>query len=142
MQEFIVCGQIANFKTESNIETERIVYALNSKLKKSIVIKNAEDVDEKFHSRYNAKQKTYRYIINNSKHGTAIYRELEYHMPIKLDVEAMKKAVKYFEGEHDFKAFKASGTSSKSSVRIIYKAEIIEEQDKIKIELTRKWIFI
>ena len=63
-------------------------------------------------------------------------------MPIKLDVEAMKKAVKYFEGEHDFKAFKASGTSSKSSVRIIYKAEIIEEQDKIKIELTRKWIFI
>jgi len=142
MQEYIACGQIANFKTESKIETERIVYALNSKLKKSIVIKNAEEVDEKFHSRYNAKQKTYRYIINNSKHGTAIYRELEYHMPIKLDVEAMKKAVKYFEGEHDFKAFKASGTSSKSSVRIIYKAEIIEEQDKIKIELTRKWILI
>ena len=142
MPEYIACGQIANFKTESNIETERIVYALNSKLKKSIVIKNAEEVDEKFHSRYNAKQKTYRYIINNSKHGTAIYRELEYHMPIKLDVEAMKKAVKYFEGEHDFKAFKASGTSSKSSVRIIYKAEIIEEQDKIKIELTRKWILI
>ena len=56
---------------------------------------------------------------------------------MKLDIEKMKKAIKYFEGEHDFKAFKASGTSSKSSVRTIYKAEIFEkEKDKIWIELT------
>ena len=49
----------------------------------------------------------------------------------------MEKAAKYFEGEHDFKAFKASGTSSKSSVRTIYKAEIIEmPNDRIYIELT------
>lgn len=136
MQEYMLCGQIANFKTNSNIEIEKIPYALNSKLKKSIVIKEAVEVEEKFHSRYNAKQKTYRYIINNSKQGTAIYRELEYHMPIKLDVEKMKKAVKYFEGEHDFAAFKASGTSSKSSVRTIYKAEVMAEGDRIKIELT------
>lgn len=132
----IACGQIANFKTNSNIEIEKIPYALNSKLKKSVVIKNAEEVEERFHARYNAKQKTYRYIINNSKFGSAIYRDLEYHMPVKLDVKAMKKAVKYFEGEHDFSSFKASGTSSKSSVRTIYKAEIIEDGERIKIELT------
>ena len=49
----------------------------------------------------------------------------------------MKKAIKYFEGEHDFKAFKASGTSSKSSVRTIYKAEVINAgNEKIYIELT------
>ena len=48
----------------------------------------------------------------------------------------MKKAVKYFVGEHDFKAFKASGTSSKSSVRTIYKAEVIKEDEKIIIRLT------
>ena len=63
-------------------------------------------------------------------------------MPIKLDVEKMKKAVKYFEGEHDFAAFKASGTSSKSSVWTIYKAEVLEDGERIKIELTRKWLFI
>ena len=57
-------------------------------------------------------------------------------MPLKLDVNKMKKAVKYFEGEHDFSSFKASGTSSKSSVRIIYKAEVIEDGERIKIELT------
>jgi tRNA pseudouridine38-40 synthase len=129
-------SQIANFKTKSDIDIEKIPYALNSKLKKSIVIKNAEEVDERFHARYNAKEKTYRYIINNSKHGTAIYRDLEYHMPIKLNVKEMKKAIKYFEGEHDFSSFKASGTSSKSSVRTIYKAEIKENGEKIIIELT------
>ena len=48
----------------------------------------------------------------------------------------MKQAVKYFEGEHDFKAFKASGTSSKSSVRTIYEANVYNEGDKIFIELT------
>ena len=58
-------------------------------------------------------------------------------MPVKLDVDAMKKAIKYFEGEHDFKAFKSSGTSSKSSVRTIYSAEIKEmENNRIYIELT------
>ena len=130
-------GQVANFKTNSNIAIEKIPIAINSKLKKSILIKSAEEVDEKFHSRLTCKRKTYRYIINNSKYGTAIYRNFETHIPIKLDIEKMKEAIKYFEGEHDFKAFKASGTSSKSSVRIIYKTEIIEkENEKIWIELT------
>ena len=130
-------GQVANFKTNSNIPIEKIPIAINSKLKKSILIKSAEEVDEKFHSRLTCKKKTYRYVINNSKYGTAIYRNLETHIPIKLDIDKMKKAIKYFEGEHDFKAFKASGTSSKSSIRTIYKAEIIEkENEKIWIELT------
>ena len=94
------------------------------------------EVDEKFHSRYSVKSKTYRYIINNSENGTAIYRGLEYHVPMKLDYEKMNEAIKYFIGEHDFKAFKASGTSSKSSVRTIYDAKIYQNGDKIYIELT------
>lgn len=130
-------GQVANFKTNSNIPIEKFAIAINSNLKKSIVIKSAEEVEEKFHSRLSCKRKTYRYIINNSETRTAIYRNLETHIPIKLDVKAMKKAIQYFEGDHDFKAFKASGTSSKSSVRTIYKAEVIEkENDRIWIELT------
>ena len=130
-------GQVANFKTNSTIPIEKIPIAINTNLKKSIVIKSAEEVEERFHSRLNCKRKTYRYIINNSKYGTAIYRNLETHIPMKLDIQKMKKAVKYFEGEHDFKSFKASGTSSKSSVRTIYKAEVIEvENERIYIELT------
>ena len=68
--------------------------------------------------------------------GTAIYRNLEYHISTKLDVEKMQEAVKHFEGEHDFKGFKASGTSSKSSVRTIYEAKVYKKDEKIYIELT------
>ena len=129
-------GQVANFKTNSNFPIEKMPIALNSQLKNSIVIKKAEEVDERFHSRYNAKNKTYRYIINNSKTGTAIYRNLEYCYPFELDVEKMQEAAKYFEGEHDFKAFKSSGTSGKNSVRTIYKAEVKKDGERIIIELT------
>ena len=130
-------GQVANFKTNSKLPIEKWPLALNANLKKSIVIKKAEEVDERFHSRLSCKKKTYRYVINNSKYGTAIYRNLETHIPQKLDIEKMQQAVKFFEGEHDFKAFKASGTSSKSSVRTIYEAKVIKMPDeKIFIELT------
>lgn len=130
-------GQIANFKTNSNIPINKIAIALNSNLKKSIRITSAEEVDDRFHSRLTCKKKTYRYVINNSEFSSAIYRNLETHIPQKLNVEKMREAAKYFEGEHDFKAFKASGTSSKSSIRIIYKAEVIEiSNNRIYIELT------
>lgn len=130
-------GQVANFKTNSNIPIEKIPIAINSNLKKSIRIISAEEVDERFHSRLTCKRKTYRYVINNSEIPSAIYRNLETHIPIKLNVNNMKKAATYLEGEHDFKAFKASGTSSKSSIRTIYKAKVIEmPNNRIYIELT------
>ena len=136
-------GQVANFKTNSNIPIEKIPIAINTKLKKTIRIIKAEEVDEKFHSRLSCKRKTYRYVINNNEISSSIYRNLECHIPQKLDINKMQAAAKYFEGEHDFKAFKASGTSSKSSVRTIYKAEVIKKEDgRIWIELTRKWFFI
>ena len=130
-------GQVANFKTNSELPIEKFPIAINSNMTSAIKIKNAEEVDENFHSRLSCKRKTYRYVINNSKYGSSIYRNLETHIPQKLDIEKMKEAVKYFEGEHDFKAFKSSGTSSKSSVRTIYKAEVIKKEgERIWIELT------
>ena len=130
-------GQTANFKTENDkIPVEKFPIALNSKLKKSIIIKSAEEMEDRFHSRYCVKSKTYRYIINNSENGTALYRNLEYHFPQKLNTCEMKKAIKYFEGEHDFKGFKASGSNNKSSIRKIYNTNIREENNRIIIELT------
>lgn len=129
-------GQVANFKTNSNIPIEKFAIAINSRLKKTIVVKKAEEVEENFHARYNCKKKTYEYVINNSEYGSAVFRNLAYHIPQKLNVEKMNKASKLFIGEHDFKAFKSSGTSSKSSVRIIYDTSVIKDEDNIKIRLT------
>lgn len=129
-------GQVANFKTNSNIPIEKFAIAINSRIKQSIRVKKSEEVDERFHSRYNCKRKTYRYIINTSETGSAIYRNLEYNIKMQLDVKKMQEAVKFFIGEHDFSAFKSSGTSSKSSVRTIYNAKVEQDGERIIIELT------
>ena len=129
-------AQIANFKTNSNFPVEKYPIALNAKLKKSIRIQSAEEVEERFHARYNCIQKTYRYIINNSKYGSSIYRNLEYFVPQKLDINAMKQAAKCFEGKHDFKGFKATGGNNKNTIRTIYKIAIKNENSRIIMELT------
>jgi len=129
-------GQTANFKMENEMPIEKIPLAINSKLKKTIRVQTAEEVDERFHSRYSCKGKKYRYIINNAPIESALYKDFELHISQKLDIEKMREAIQYFVGEHDFSAFKSSGTSSKNSVREIYKAEIIEDGARVKIELT------
>jgi tRNA pseudouridine38-40 synthase len=130
-------GQVANFHTNSNIEVEKFPYAINSKLPKSIVIKQAEEVEERFHARYNCKGKTYRYIINNSEFPSALERYREFHVPFSIDIDKMKKALKYFEGEHDFKGFKSSGgNEKKTTIRNISKAELIQKESRIIIELS------
>ncbi len=96
MRGFMLFGQVANFKTESALPLEKFILALNANLKNSIVIKNAEEVEESFHARYNCKEKTYRYIIDNSKYGSAINRYNEYHISQKLDVRKNERSYKIF----------------------------------------------
>ena len=110
-------GQVANFKIDTDFPIEKMAIAVNSQLKRSIRIQKAEEVEENFHSRYSCHKKTYAYIIDNSEQGSAIYRNLTYHIPQPLKLEAMQKAAEFLKGEHDFTSFKSSGTSSKSSVR-------------------------
>ena len=129
-------GQVANFKTNSKIPIEKIPVALNTKLKKTIRIINAEEVDERFHSRLSCKRKTYRYVINNSEFSSALYRNLECHIPQKLNIEKMQEAAKYFEGEHDFKSFCAIGAQVKTTVRTIYACDVEKEGDIITIRVT------
>ncbi len=129
-------AQIANFKIDTDFPLEKMAIAFNSQLKKSIRIKKVEEVEEDFHSRYHCHKKTYGYIIDNSEQGTAVYRNMTYHVPQLLDIEAMQKAANYLIGEHDFSSFKSSGTSSKSSVRTLYNAQVLKEQERVVIQLT------
>lgn len=129
-------GQVANFKIESDFPIDKIATAINSQLKKSIRVLKAEEVPLEFHSRYHCHQKTYAYIIDNSEQGTAIYRNTTHHISKPLNIENMQKAANYLVGEHDFSSFKSSGTSSKSSVRTIYQAQVLKEQTRVVIMLT------
>jgi len=129
-------AQVANFKIESDFPIEKMAIAINSQLKKSIRVKKAEEVEDEFHSRYKAKRKTNGYFIDNSEQGTAIYRNYTYHVEKQLNTEKMQKAVEYLIGQHDFSSFKSSGTSSKSSVRTIFDAKVLKEQERVIITLT------
>ena len=129
-------GQVANFLTTCSIPIEKIPYAFNAVLPRDIVIKNACVMHEDFHSRYLAKGKKYKYIINNSKFPSAIQRSQEYFCPYKLDYKLMYDTLKLFVGEHDFKGFAASGSTVRNTKRIVYTAEMKKEQDRIVIELS------
>jgi len=117
-------GQVASFKTESQIPAERIAFALNSMLPEDIVIKKSEEVDMDFHARFCAKGKTYKYLIYNFIFPSALLRYRAYHVSYPLDVEAMKQASQYFLGTHDFFAFSATGSSAKTTVRTINSVSI------------------
>ena len=129
-------GNVAVFDTESRIPGEKISYALNQRLPDDIIIQKSEEVDRDFHPRYQECRKTYEYTILNRRFPLPEYRNTAHFDYGNLDIEAMKKACKAFIGEHDFAAFKSSGTSSKSSVRTIYNAEVVENNGRIIIKLT------
>ena len=129
-------GFVANFKTNSKIPSEKFREAINYKLPDDIVILKSEEVEEEFHSRYNAIGKTYSYSILNREVPSAIDRNYLYHVKRKLDLESMKEACQYFIGTHDFSAFKTSGSSVKTTVRTITELYIEENSDIIKIYVT------
>lgn len=91
---------------------------------KNVCIKGIEEVDIDFSSRFNAKKKTYVYILNDNEYVSALTKNREYFVGKELDVKKMREAAKYIIGEHDFKSFKSSGENKKTTVRTIYDISI------------------
>ena len=87
-------GQCCIIDIDTPIPTERFAKALNSRLPKEIVIKEARDVKADFHPRFMAKKKTYRYQILTSKVNDPFIGKYCYFYPYSLDIEAMKEAAR------------------------------------------------
>lgn len=122
-------GQVASFKVKSSLPAKNIQKALNSLLLDDISILDAKDVPLDFHARFFAKTKTYRYLILNQDCPSALLRNYCYRVSYKLDITKMRKAAKLLLGRHDFKAFCASGSSVKNTVRTIKKIIINRKYD-------------
>lgn len=128
-------NQVANFKTNSVASTEEIFNYCLQYLPKDIMVKKVEEVEENFHSRFNAKGKIYTYKICNNKTYNVFNRKYSYHIPEKLNIDNMKKAASFLIGENDFKSFTALKSKKKSTVRIIYSIDIKENDGDIDIIL-------
>jgi len=107
-------GQVANFKTNSSIPLPELPFILNRMLPLDIRIKKAEKVDNNFHARYSAVSKIYHYYVLNSNQNNnylpIFLRNYVYCVYKNLNLEEMKKAGKYLQGEHDFTSFACSGS--------------------------------
>jgi len=127
-------GQVAHFELDADIPSERIKYAINTKLPKDIRIVKSEEADIDFHARYNAKGKVYRFQIHNADIPSAIFRNNRYHVRQILDVEKMIEAGAFFLGVHEFSAFCGSGTDVDNKVREIYRIDIVKRGNVIELE--------
>ncbi len=129
-------GQCANFHTSSTIPADKFFRALNTRLPADIRVTSSHECDQSFHSRFDAKGKSYVYKIYENPVASPFVSDLAFHVQRKLDWKAMKEAAGYFIGEHDFKAFMASGSAVKTTIRTI--EEISFEKNGELREITFK----
>ncbi|MGB2705812.1 MAG: tRNA pseudouridine(38-40) synthase TruA [Candidatus Omnitrophota bacterium] len=128
-------AQVANFKTRKKFPPKKIQAALNAALPKDISVIEAKKAPLKFHSRFDAKSKIYRYTILNSRIDDPFLRNYYHKFPYKLNVPLMKRESGILLGRHDFKSFQRKSASSriKSTVRTIKRITIKREKDFIHI---------
>jgi tRNA pseudouridine38-40 synthase len=128
-------GQTANFHTASAIPADKFSFALNALLPEDIVIRRSEEVSPDFHARFSAKGKRYRYLIFNSRHPSALMRHRAYHVFYPLNIEHMRNAAEKILGTHDFSAFRASGSDTKTSVRTMTHVSVERQDEVIAFEI-------
>lgn len=117
-------SQVFNFVTSSTIELKRWCLALNNKLPEDIVLIQAFEVPMQFHARKAARRKTYHYYINHSRYPDPFHQHMQLHHPVTLNIDAMKAALPYLLGEHDFTSFCSKKSTKQSHVRRIYEARL------------------
>ncbi len=128
-------GQVVNFVTEKGIGLQNLSRGLNSILPGDIRVMDARDADAAFHARYSARSKTYVYCILNQLSNSPFLIRYVLHWPHSLDIAAMKEAVSWVIGEHDFSAFKKKDEFYKNPVREVKRAGVIKRAGMIYIIL-------
>ena len=121
-------GMVAHFeipKGEFKMPVRKLALALNAFLPEDIRILSATRARSDFHARFNAKGKQYRYFLWNHTAMNPLLRTQAWHVPMALDLAAMRRAAKVFVGKHDFKSFAANrGYEMESTVRTVTRCEV------------------
>ena len=89
-------------------------------------------MDKDFHARYQAKEKIYKYIINLGEYNP-LERNYVFQYNYQLNIDNIKKAIKFFEGKHDFRAFVTDNKEKDNCIREIYNTKIKEKKKKLII---------
>ena len=127
-------GQVANVLIAKDVEIPQLVKSLNGVLPEDISVLDAEAVDEKFHARYSATARRYRYSI--SRHRVALARQFCWHVGYNLDRQKMEKCAEIILGEHDFQSFCKVDSDVEHYRCIVRSAEWKEVDSKLEFHIT------
>ena len=119
-------GQVASVRLTCGHDAATLTRALNAQLPEEIRVLSVEDAAAEFHARFSARSKTYRYVIRNAPIATPFERAYVWHLPERLNADAMREAAALVVGTHDFAAFQSVGTETPGSVRTILRSEVRE----------------
>ncbi|MBM4394501.1 MAG: tRNA pseudouridine(38-40) synthase TruA [Deltaproteobacteria bacterium] len=108
-----------SFRLDTTLPLKAFVLGLNSILAHDLRVMSAEDVPDDFHARFSARGKTYRYRVQNGRVMQPIERRTSWHVPVPIDIDALRAGAAHLLGEHDFSAFRAAGCDAASPVRTI-----------------------
>ncbi len=133
-------GQCANFTTEKKIENKKIfLNSLNFFLKKKgISIIDIKRKKINFHSRFDAKERTYQYKIINRLSNLILDANKAWHVKKKLNIHLLKKGAAILKGTHDFSTFRSSSCTANSPVKKILSVKVRKNKDTILIEFKSK----
>ncbi len=125
----------ANVLLDTDLSEGEIQQYLNRYLPDDISVNDVKQCADRFHARYKAIGKTYRYSLWYAEGGEkpVFERKYAYILKEKPDVERMREAAEHLQGEHDYKSFCGNSHMKKSTVRVV---------DTIRIEESGNWIRI
>ena len=109
-------GQVANFKTETEMPLEKLAAGVSSKLTPDAAVVEALEVPEDFSSRFSAKGKIYRYFVINSHTELPVLRRHALHVRPVLDIDRMAIAAEHIRGEKDYRSFGAQTAEEENTV--------------------------
>jgi tRNA pseudouridine38-40 synthase len=118
-------GQVASLRMQSGIDTVDLQRALNATLPDDIRILDVEEAPPAFNARFDARRKTYHYLLWS---GSVMPPSLRYHawhvaQPLAFDV--MNAAANVLLGTHDFAAFQAAGSDVQTTARALVVSRIV-----------------
>ena len=119
-------GQVIHFDYPHTRESEKFRFALDTQTPDDISFLSVEQVDDNFHARYLAKEKTYHYYVDLSASRDPFKRLYSAHYRYELDLDRIRQAAKDIEGEHDFSVFCATGSAVEDKTRHVYEVKLVE----------------
>ncbi len=122
----------ANAVLDTEMTEQEIQEYMNEYLPDDISVNEVRACSERFHARYNALGKTYRYTCWYGKSKPVFDRKYVTVLENKPDAEAMRKAAAVLVGTHDFKSFCGNTKMKKSTVRCVDTINIEESGNYIR----------